>query len=68
MSSEELKNLEQRIDALIASCEKLKSENTNLKQEKESLVEEHAKLVRKTQTARSRIETMIGRLKALERS
>jgi len=65
--SEDLKNLESRIDALIDACSKLKTENSSLHQENGSLSEEHGKLLEKTRQARSRIESMINRLKALER-
>lgn len=68
MSNEDLKKLEDRIDALIEACQQLTDENTSLRSEKDQLMNEHATLVEKTQTARSRIESMIGRLKTLERS
>lgn len=68
MSNDDLRNLEDRIDALIEACQHLKNENNSLKSEKENLMAERAKLVEKTQTARTRIESMIDRLKALERA
>ncbi len=68
MESDDLKNLEGRVDELIDACQRLKQENLSLKSEQDSLSEQHAKLVEKTRIARERIETMIGRLKALERS
>ena len=68
VSDDDLKVLENRIDDLIAACHRLKSENSVLKSEHDSLNAQHAKLVEKTRVARERIETMIGRLKALERS
>ena len=68
MSNEDLKNLEQRVDQLIRAVEELKSENSGLRTEKKSLEAEHAQLLDKTQRARARIETMIDRLKTLERS
>ena len=68
MSNDDLRNLESRIDALIEACQRLKKENNSLKSEKENVMQEHARLVEKTQTARTRIESMIDRLKALERS
>ncbi len=68
MSNDDLRNLEDRIDALIEACQHLKKENNSLKSEKENLMEERARLVEKTQTARARIESMIDRLKALERA
>lgn len=68
MASEDLKNLENRIDALIDACQNLKQENHSLQSENSSLAQEHARLLEKTRLARERIEVMIGRLKALERS
>jgi cell division protein ZapB len=60
MDNENLKKLESRVDDLIGTCRQLKKD-------KRVIQDEHAKLVEKTQIARTRIESMIGRLKALER-
>jgi len=68
VDNEDLKKLEQRIEQLIAVCQRLKKENRSLKSGQRDLVQEHARLVEKTQIARTRIESMIGRLKSLERS
>lgn len=68
MDSENLAKLEERIDQLIETCRRLNRENHALKAGQKNLVDEHARLVEKTQVARTRIEAMIGRLKALERS
>jgi cell division protein ZapB len=68
MDDDNLKKLEQRIDELISACRRLSEENHTLKSGQQNLSEEHARLVEKTQVARSRIESMIGRLKALERA
>ena len=68
MDSDNLTKLELRIDQLIVAVRKLSQENHMLKAGQRNITEEHAKLVEKTQVARMRIESMIGRLKALERS
>ena len=68
MDNENLKKLEQRIEQLIVVCQRLKKENRTLKSGQRDLTQEHARLVEKTQIARTRIESMIGRLKSLERS
>lgn len=68
MDSDNLSKLELRIDQLIVAVRKLSHENHMLKTGQQTITEEHAKLVEKTQVARARIESMIGRLKALERS
>jgi len=68
VESEDLKKLETRIDDLIDACQRLRQENQELKSEQDELSEKHTRLIEKTRIARERIETMIGRLKALERS
>lgn len=68
MDSENLAKLEERITELIDTCRRLNRENHTLKTDHGNLASEHARLIEKTQVARARIEAMIGRLKALERS
>ncbi len=68
VESADLKILESRIDELIETCRRLKIENSSLKSDQSNLNEQHARLMEKTRLARARIETMIDRLKALERS
>ncbi len=68
MHSEELKKLETRVDDLIDVCERLKRENSKLRGGDGDLREEHERLRHKTEQARTRIKSMIERLKALERS
>jgi cell division protein ZapB len=68
MDNQDLKILESRIDDLIETCRRLKNENQTLKSGQNTLNEQHTRLVEKTRVARARIETMIDRLKALERS
>lgn len=67
VESDDLKQLESRIDQLIEACQRLRNENDVLKSEQGNLQAERAKLLEKTRIARERIEAMIGRLKALER-
>jgi cell division protein ZapB len=64
---DELKQLESRIDQLIETCQRLKKENQLLKAQQGNATAEHARLMEKTRVARARIESMINRLKALER-
>jgi cell division protein ZapB len=68
VESEDLRKLETRIDDLINACQRLREENQALKSEQDELGEKHSRLVEKTRIARERIETMISRLKSLERS
>ena len=62
----ELSSLEARIDELIATIESLTVENTVLKTHQNTLTLERTELISKTEQARTRVEGMITRLKALE--
>jgi cell division protein ZapB len=64
----ELKRLERRFEELIAVCRQLKEENRSLRQRQESLMLERASLLQKNEQVRTRVEAMIGRLKAMEQS
>ena len=65
MSSDALSDLEQKIDQLVELSERLKKENTGLRQRESNLLKEKGQLMEKTEHARSRVESMITRLKAL---
>ena len=58
--------LEQRIDELIDICDKLKDENTLLRERQDILVEERGRLIEKAELARTRVESMLVRLRAME--
>ncbi|MCK4492902.1 MAG: TIGR02449 family protein [Methylococcales bacterium] len=62
----EIKNLEANIDELLKRYQFLKTENQSLKIKQESLVKEKAKLLAKTTLAKTKVESMITRLKAME--
>ncbi|MFI3155758.1 MAG: TIGR02449 family protein [Methylococcaceae bacterium] len=62
----ELKDLEDKLDQLIEHYTQVKNENSSLKTKQDSLVREKAKLLEKTTLARTRVEAMITRLKAME--
>lgn len=64
--NEQISGLEQRAEALLRVCERLREENRILRESQESLNAERAALAEKNDSARSRIEAMIGRLKAME--
>jgi cell division protein ZapB len=66
MADPEVKKLEFLIDELIKVCEDLKSENDLLRNKQSSLVTERATLIEKNEMARTRVESMIARLKSLE--
>jgi cell division protein ZapB len=61
-----LKNFEDQLDQLVDKYIDVKNENTSLKIKQETLAQEKAQLLEKTTLARTRVEAMITRLKAME--
>ena len=66
MPDPELKALEQKIDDLINLCANLNSENVALKADANDWLEERQQLVDKNDLAKTKVETIISRLKAME--
>jgi len=66
MEQSDLYSLEARIDALIQLCKQLAEENQALRETQANLMSERAALLEKNTLARTRIETMITRLKSME--
>lgn len=66
MALNELQQMEQKIDRLINLCARLQTENQNLRTRENNLLKERSKLLEKNEMARSRVENMITRLKALD--
>ena len=62
----DLSNLEARIDDLVRSVRELSEENAALRNQQSNLMAERAALIEKSELARSRVEAMIARLKAME--
>ncbi len=62
----DLAALEARVDELIRTVGQLTTENSALKNQQVNLVTERAALIDKTEQARSRIESMISRLRSME--
>ena len=62
----ELKDLDDKLDQLVEKYIDVKNENTSLKIKQETLAQEKAQLLEKTTEARTRVEAMITRLKAME--
>ena len=58
--------LEARVDDLIRLLDSMQQENEALRLQQSQLTAERATLIEKTEQARSRVEGMIARLKALE--
>lgn len=66
MSDSEWTGLEKKVDELIELCSVLSRENRALRAQQQNWTTERAKLIEKNELAKSRVESMIGRLKALE--
>ena len=66
MADNPLKDLERKIDELVALCQELNRENGALKAEIAGWREERKDLMDKNELARSKVEAMIDRLRAME--
>ena len=64
--SRELERLERRLDELVLITNQLKDENRSLRQRQDTLIAERATLLQKNEQVRSRVEAIVGRLKAME--
>jgi len=62
----ELQRLEVRVGELLTLVQQLTEENRALRHRQESLGNERAALLQKNEQVRTRVEAMIGRLRALE--
>ena len=67
-SKARIDNLASQVEELIQVCERLKAENDSLRTQQQVLTTERAKLIEKNELARTRVEAMITRLKAMEMS
>ena len=67
MATNDLEALEEKVDELIALSEVLVEENQVLKAKQQSWTTERAKLVEKNELAKTRVESMIARLNALDK-
>ena len=63
---EEMDILERRVGEPISLAEQLSRENKALRTQQENWSVERAKLIEKNELAKSRVESMIGRLRSLE--
>ena len=66
MDKPNLSNLETCIDSLVKLCDDLRAENQALRSQQSNLIAERASLIEKSELARTRVEAMIARLKAME--
>ncbi|ASF45422.1 TIGR02449 family protein [Methylovulum psychrotolerans] len=63
-----LQELEEKLDRLIEQYQAVKNDNRLLRLREQELLEEKTQLLEKSALARSRVEAMITRLKALEQA
>ena len=66
MADNSLKDLEHKIDELIALCKELNRENRALKADNAGWRDERRDLLDKNELARSKVEAMIDRLRTME--
>lgn len=66
MAEKQLKDLENKIDELIALCQELNRENRALKTDNSGWHDERKDLMDKNELARSKVEAMIDRLRTME--
>jgi cell division protein ZapB len=62
----ELQRLEVRVGELLSLVQQLSEENRALRHRQDNLSSERAALLQKNEQVRTRVEAMIGRLRALE--
>jgi cell division protein ZapB len=65
-SAHDMVRLERCVDALLERLQALRQENQSLLARQQALISERANLIARNDEARTRVESMIGRLKALE--
>lgn len=58
--------LDQKIEYLVALCQKLQDDNRHLRHQKQAWAVERVKLMEKNDVARHKIEAMINRIRSLE--
>jgi len=66
MADNQLKELEKKIDELIALCQELNRENQALKTDSTGWQQERQDLMDKNELARGKVEAMIDRLRTME--
>jgi len=66
MENDPIQQLEQQVEELLRASRRIREENMLLKSQQTAWLTERTQLVDKTEMARSRIETMVSRLKELD--
>ncbi|WOX04435.1 TIGR02449 family protein [Microbulbifer pacificus] len=62
---DKLQALEHKLDSLIQQCQQLAADNRALREQESEWQRERQRLIKNNEVARSRVETMISRLKGL---
>ncbi|WP_160152339.1 TIGR02449 family protein [Microbulbifer sp. ALW1] len=62
---DKLQALELKLDSLIQQCQQLTADNRSLREQEGQWLQERQRLIKNNEVARSRVETMINRLKGL---
>ena len=63
---DQLEDIAQKVDELVELCDKLDRENKALRKRESEWIGEKRQLLIKNESARTKVEAMIGRLKAME--
>ncbi len=66
MEASQIKTFSAKVEQLLAYCQKLEADNTTLKALQNEWLSERTKLLQKNDLAKSKIESIINRLKAME--
>ncbi len=66
MEQPELQALADKLDRLIERCRELEQDNADMRELQDNWNRERAQLIQKNDLAKTKIEAMIGRLRALE--
>jgi cell division protein ZapB len=68
MSEDQFESLNEKADNLIALCAEMKRENQKLKADTNSLQSQHRQLLEKNKQAKSKLESILVQLKAMDQS
>lgn len=66
MEASQLQSFSAKVEQLLAYCQKLEADNASLKALQNEWLSERTKLLQKNDLAKTKIESMITRLKAME--
>ena len=68
MEKDAIQQLELQVDELLRASRRIREENSLLKTQQRAWLAERAQLVEKTELVRTRIDSMVNRLKELDES